>query len=165
MRFCVFPTAFGWVAVVGDAMGLKRTTLPCASGEEALKAVTRGFARLLEDETFFGDLPQRIQRYFEGEPVSFTDTLDLSGLTPFRRSIYLACIVVPRGKTISYGALAQRVGHPGAARAVGRAMATNPLPSLVPCHRVVGSNGNLTGFGGGLELKRRMLALEAARPF
>jgi len=86
--------------------------------------------------------------------------VDLDGLTPFRRRVLSALRKVGRGKTISYGALAARVGSPGAARAVGSACANNPVPLWVPCHRVLAGGGKLGGFSGGLDVKRALLALE-----
>jgi methylated-DNA-[protein]-cysteine S-methyltransferase len=88
--------------------------------------------------------------------------VDLDGLPPFQRKVLLAERRVPYGRTITYGALAAKVGRPRAARAVGQALAHNPVPLVVPCHRVIAAGGGLGGFGGGLALKRRLLALEGA---
>jgi methylated-DNA-[protein]-cysteine S-methyltransferase len=86
--------------------------------------------------------------------------LDLGSVTPFARKVLNICYAIPRGKVVSYGELARKAGRPKAARAVGRVMARNPLAVVIPCHRVVGSDGSLHGFGGGLPMKRRMLELE-----
>ncbi len=80
--------------------------------------------------------------------------------TPFQRETWRQLLAIPYGETISYGELARRMGKPGASRAVGAANGANPIPIVIPCHRVIGSNGDLTGFGGGLETKRRLLLLE-----
>jgi len=93
----------------------------------------------------------------------FTVPLDLSGLSPFHRRVLQAARRIPYGRTATYSDLARRVGRPLAARAVGQAMARNPVPLVIPCHRVVASGGGLGGYGGGLDLKRRLLALEGAR--
>ena len=87
--------------------------------------------------------------------------LDWTGVPPFHRRVYERVHAIPRGQTLTYGGVARAVGSPGAARAVGQAMARNPFPLIVPCHRVVAAN-NLGGFGGGLALKRRLLRLEGA---
>jgi methylated-DNA-[protein]-cysteine S-methyltransferase len=109
-------------------------------------------------------LASRLQRYYAGQPVTFEDLpLDLDGMTSFSRSVMLAVRAIPHGQVRSYGQVAASVGRPGAARAVGAVMARNPVCVVVPCHRVVGSDGALTGFGGGLPLKRRMLELEGSR--
>ncbi|MFN3763308.1 MAG: methylated-DNA--[protein]-cysteine S-methyltransferase, partial [Anaerolineae bacterium] len=85
--------------------------------------------------------------------------LDLRG-TPFQRRVWEELRRVPYGQTVAYGELARRVGRPGAARAVGRAVGANPVPIIVPCHRVVGADGSLVGYGGGLEIKAALLRLE-----
>lgn len=90
--------------------------------------------------------------------------VDLSNQTPFRREVYAELQRVPAGSTTTYGSLAHRIGRPGASRAVGLAMARNPIPIIIPCHRVVGSDGSLTGFAGGIELKRSLLHLESGLP-
>jgi methylated-DNA-[protein]-cysteine S-methyltransferase len=104
---------------------------------------------------------QELEEYFEGTRQIFSLPLEASG-TPFQKSIWAALGTVPYGEVISYGTLALRMGRPRAARAVGLANARNPLSIVVPCHRVVGSKGALTGYSGGLESKRFLLALEAA---
>ena len=98
--------------------------------------------------------------YFGGERRAFDLPLDLAG-TPFQRRAWLALAAVPYGTTRSYGEQARLLGAPGAARAVGAANGRNPLPIVLPCHRLVGADGSLTGYGGGLEIKRALLDLEA----
>ncbi|AKU92473.1 Methylated-DNA--protein-cysteine methyltransferase [Vulgatibacter incomptus] len=105
--------------------------------------------------------------HLDGRPQDFTRVpLDLSNVSPFAAKVYLALRQVPAGSTVSYGELAREVGSPGAARAVGRAMATNPVPILVPCQRVLAAAGKPGGFSayGGVLTKERMLALEGWRP-
>jgi methylated-DNA-[protein]-cysteine S-methyltransferase len=113
-----------------------------------------------EDKTHFTDLLGRLTRYCRGETVSFENVpLDVEG-TPFQQAVWQATRAIPRGQTRTYGQIAREVGSPGAARAVGAAEGANPVPIIVPCHRVVGANGALCGFGGGLPLKAQLLALE-----
>lgn len=157
----VFETAFGWVGLAGSASGLKRSTLPKRSKDDCLAEI-HWIGDTVSDSASFGDLPDRIRRYFAGEEVSFSDVLDLSDGTPFHRAAWLATREIPYGQTQTYGWLAENIGRPGSARAIGRAMGANPVPIIVPCHRVVGSDGGLRGFGGGLDLKERMLRLEGA---
>ncbi len=104
-------------------------------------------------------LSNQLEEYFSGLRWKFTVPLHLEG-TEFQLRTWRALAQVPYGQTITYGELARRIGPPGAARAVGGAMATNPVPILLPCHRVVGSGGTLGGFGPGIAWKRRLLALE-----
>lgn len=116
------------------------------------------------DDGRLASFKARLQAYFRGQAVDFADQpLDMGQGTEFQRRVWAAARAVSRGKTRSYGALAREVGSPGAARAVGQAMARNPWPIVVPCHRVVGHDGRITGFGGGLEMKRRLLELEERR--
>lgn len=103
---------------------------------------------------------EQLDEYFRGERRTFELALDLEG-TAFQRLVWSALAGIPFGETRSYGALAGEVGRPAAARAVGAATGRNPAPVIVPCHRVVGANGSLTGFAGGLDRKRALLAHEA----
>jgi len=118
--------------------------------------------RLAEDRApfeAFGAL-DRLHRYFAGEAVGFEDIpMDLWG-TPFQREVWTALARIPYGEVWTYGRLAEELGRPKATRAVGAANGRNPLPVLLPCHRVVGADGTLTGYRGGLSIKRKLLALE-----
>jgi len=103
----------------------------------------------------------QLGEYFAGTRRSFRLPLDPEG-TPFQLGVWRALREIPYGETLAYGALARRLGHVNGARAVGLANGSNPLPIIVPCHRVIGADGSLTGFGGGLYIKRALLALEGA---
>ena len=111
-----------------------------------------------------GSPPDQLARYFRGHLERFELELDLDGATRFDRGVWTALSRIPAGTTISYAALARRAGHAGAARAVGGAMRRNPIPIVVPCHRVVGAQGTLTGYGLGLWRKRWLLDREGAWP-
>ena len=111
------------------------------------------------------ELRRQLAEYFAGERREFALRLAPAG-TPFERSVWDELLAIPFGETRSYGEIAQAIGRPGAARAVGRANGANPIPIVVPCHRVIGADGSLTGFGGGLAAKSRLLELEGRRlPF
>jgi methylated-DNA-[protein]-cysteine S-methyltransferase len=103
---------------------------------------------------------RELDAYFAGELTEFLVALAPEG-TPFQREVWKALCGIPYGTTISYGELARRVGNPSASRAVGAANGRNPIAVIVPCHRVIGANGTLTGYGGGLDRKRALLALES----
>ena len=105
---------------------------------------------------------QELEEYFRGERKIFTVALEAEG-TDFQKKVWQALTEIPYGKTVTYGALAERIGCPGGARAVGAANHCNPLPILVPCHRVVGAGGNLTGYAGGMEMKKFLLELEQGK--
>jgi methylated-DNA-[protein]-cysteine S-methyltransferase len=100
--------------------------------------------------------------YFAGRRAAFDLPLDLQGGTQFQQSVWQALLAIPGGKTTSYGALSRRIGRPAAVRAVGAAVGRNPLSIVVPCHRVLGSDGSLTGYAGGLERKSALLSMEGA---
>jgi methylated-DNA-[protein]-cysteine S-methyltransferase len=102
--------------------------------------------------------------WFAGERTRFELPLDLQAGTPFQQDVWSALLAIPRGGTTSYAELARRVGRPGAARAVGAAVGRNPISIVVPCHRVLGSGGSLTGYAGGLERKAALLQLEGIGP-
>ncbi len=169
MRYLVFPSPWGWMGVSGASIGLTHLVLPHSSAGEAEQALfTVGARRAVpgkEDSQnpVFQDLARRLKLYFEGHEVSFPDKVDLAAATPFQREVWLALRDIPYGKTVSYGELAFKSGRPSAARAIGQALHRNPLPIILPCHRVVGSSGKLTGYAGGVDLKRRLLELEARR--
>lgn len=105
---------------------------------------------------------RQLGEYFAGKRKSFSVALDLRG-TSFQRSIWEALLTIPFGETRSYGDLARKLGNPQAARAVGAASGRNPISIIVPCHRLVGSTGKLTGFAGGLDAKSRLLAIESKK--
>ena len=106
---------------------------------------------------------EQLGEYFAGERAEFELTLAPAG-TPFQRLVWAALSAIPYGETISYGELARRIERPAASRAVGMANGRNPISIVVPCHRVIGADGTLTGYGGGMERKRFLLELEAGRP-
>ena len=101
----------------------------------------------------------QLRSYFAGEREEFDLPLAPEG-TPFQQEVWRRLCEIPYGETISYGELARRIGNPQASRAVGLANGSNPIPIVIPCHRVIGSNGKLTGYGGGLPIKEKLLALE-----
>ena len=111
----------------------------------------------------FRPVTRQLGEYFAGERRSFELPLDARG-TAFQQRVWRAFARIPYGQTVSYGELARRIGVPGAARAVGLANGANPLPIIWPCHRVIGADGSLIGFGGGLAIKRRLLSLEGWAP-
>jgi methylated-DNA-[protein]-cysteine S-methyltransferase len=107
----------------------------------------------------FAEVERQFGAYFDGELTEFELPLRLDG-TPFQRSVWEQLLQIPYGETRSYGELAERLGRRGASRAVGLANGKNPISIIVPCHRVIGSTGSLTGYGGGLDRKQRLLAFE-----
>jgi methylated-DNA-[protein]-cysteine S-methyltransferase len=162
LTFHLCETERGWVGLVLSAHGLRATTLPRPSREEALREVMEQGASGPSMEADLADLPERISALASGHYENLAVHVDWNGIAGFRRAVMEETIRIPAGETRSYGWVAAKAGHPRAARAVGRVMATNPLPLVVPCHRVVGSNGTLTGYGGGLPMKEALLRAEGA---
>ena len=155
-------TAFGWVGMATSENRLCRLILPTETEDKAEAELRKGYPegkQLPKEE--LAELKDKLKRYFAGEPVDFgTVVLDLSSGSGFQRATWAACKAIPRGEVRTYKWVAQAVGSPRAGRAVGQALAANPIPIIIPCHRVVGTNGSLIGFGGGLDMKRRLLQLE-----
>jgi methylated-DNA-[protein]-cysteine S-methyltransferase len=113
------------------------------------------------DPGAFAGAVEQLDAYFAGTLTEFDVAVEVAG-TPFQRRVWTALQTIPYGETRSYGQIADQIGSPGASRAVGLANGRNPVSIIVPCHRVIGSNGGLTGYGGGLDRKKTLLALEKA---
>ncbi|NLX14115.1 MAG: methylated-DNA--[protein]-cysteine S-methyltransferase [Phycisphaerales bacterium] len=124
--------------------------------------LSRRFADAGYDRDLYPELRNQLADYFAGRRVSFRVKTDLSGLSPFQKTVLKACVRIASGHTLTYGQLARQIGHPRAARAVGGALARNPIPLVIPCHRVIAGNGSLGGFSAehGIALKRWLLKLE-----
>jgi methylated-DNA-[protein]-cysteine S-methyltransferase len=162
LSFYLCETDLGWVGLLLSPHGLRATTLPRDSRDEALRELVELGATEPARDADLADLPERICALASGRYDNLAVHVDWNMGPSFRREVLEETLRIPSGETRTYGWLAERVGHPRAARAVGRVMATNPLPLVVPCHRVVGSNGSLTGYGGGLQMKEALLRAEGA---
>jgi methylated-DNA-[protein]-cysteine S-methyltransferase len=157
-RFTQFESPVGELLAAVDSDG-RLTRLHFLDGPHT-PAPPREWVR---DEAAFAELRRQLDAYFAGTRDSFDLDLAPSG-TRFQRQVWSALCAIPYGATSSYGEIAHAVGQPGAARAVGGANNRNPIAIVVPCHRVIGAGGALTGYGGGLPRKRWLLALEAGTP-
>jgi methylated-DNA-[protein]-cysteine S-methyltransferase len=162
IRHRIFATCWGCCAVVAGDRGILATFLPQRSRPRIEALLRRQFPHSRHDPKLLPGLVRSFRAYFQGKPARFDARLDLTGVTEFRRRALEACRKIPRGRTAAYADLARAAGSPRAGRAVGSAMANNPLPLIVPCHRVVRSDGTLGGFSSpeGIRLKRRLLELE-----
>ncbi len=145
----------GTLTLVATDQGVTRILF---ENEEADAVV----ADLVDHDPILDAAVIQLEEYFAGERREFDLPLDLDG-TDFQRETWLALAKVPYGETMSYGQQAEAIGRPGAFRAVGAANGQNPVPIVLPCHRIVGADGSLTGFAGGLDLKARLLAHEQAQ--
>ena len=141
-----FSTTVGALTLEGDDRSLTRVGFGTPRSPQ-------GDARAVADAAI------QLEQYFAGKRTEFELDVELDG-TPFERRVWDEVRAIPYGQTATYAEIARRVGRPGASRAVGRANARNPVAVIVPCHRVVGSDGSLTGYAGGIEMKRALLDLE-----
>lgn len=143
----------GKILVAGDNKGVHFINFP-KNGEPALPE-----SDWIENSKPLQEALHQVDAYFSGDLKSFSLDLCLD-VAPFHKKVLTALRRVPYGETISYGKLAEKIGNPKASRAVGQATAGNPIPIVIPCHRVIGSNGKLTGFGGGIAVKQALIDLE-----
>ena len=154
MRYCETSTPIGRLLLAGDESGLRRVSFPNRGPRGEITG------RWERSEEPFREAIAQLEAYFDRRLRRFDLALAPEG-TPFELEVWSALREIPYGETISYSELARRIGRPAASRAVGAANGKNPIPIIGPCHRVIGANGSLTGFGGGLGVKRRLLDLEA----
>ena len=177
LKYTIFKTKWGYFGLAGTEYGLLRTHLPGPKPEKIKShllnnsALVNRASSIEFAQTFFKATQEQITSYFEGACVNFSDVpIILDGFSFFVSSVLTACRNIGFGRTISYSGLAKKLGPPcflakartGAARAVGNALAKNPLPLIIPCHRVVRSDGKIGGFSapGGVKLKKRLLQFE-----
>ncbi|MEO5559131.1 MAG: methylated-DNA--[protein]-cysteine S-methyltransferase [Dokdonella sp.] len=150
MDYDYIDTPIGPLLLAADEYGLRHIDFPGADQSERIQSHWR------RDRRFLGAAIEQLDAYFAGRLHDFDVALAARG-TGFRKTVWDELVRIPYGETISYGELARRIGTPAASRAVGGANGANPLPVIVPCHRVIGSSGKLTGFGGGLPIKQWLL--------
>jgi methylated-DNA-[protein]-cysteine S-methyltransferase len=165
LNYRLINTDWGVMVIVARGGKLVGTHLPEPSRERAMRAIAKRWPEAVPDDRLLPQFVAQLADYFAGRRPTFDVECDLSGVTTFQRRVLAACRRIPAGQVATYGELARRAGRPGAARAVGRAMATNPVPLVIPCHRVVAADGSLCGFSGtgGLTMKRRLLEHEKNR--
>jgi methylated-DNA-[protein]-cysteine S-methyltransferase len=187
VAYTIFKTKWGYFGLVAADNGLLRTVLPAEARGKVKSQLLRYFPSARYDKALFRNVQEQITAYFEGDCVDFKDVLIahchsresgnpdgvridfrnvpvvLNGLSAFAKRVLTACRSIEFGQTVTYGRLAELAGKPKAARAVGGALAKNPLPLIIPCHRVLCTDGTLGGFSaaGGVRLKKKMLKLEA----
>ena len=154
MAYCEISTPIGPLRLSGDEEGLREISF--LGGKRPAPSPSPG----LRSREPFRDVIEDLDEYFAGRLTRFRARLAPRG-TPFQLRIWSLLRTIPYGETTTYGEIARKLGQPNACRAVGAANGRNPIPVIVPCHRVVGTDGSLTGFGGGFEIKRALLRLEA----
>jgi methylated-DNA-[protein]-cysteine S-methyltransferase len=153
----VFETPVGWLYARADAGALTMLSFVADDPRELPLGGAHESSRIIVDA-----VERQLREYFDGRRTAFDVPMNLKG-APFQQRVWQALLAIPFGKTATYGQVAKHVGEPDAARAVGAANASNPVVIIVPCHRVIGINGRLVGYGGGLRRKRVLLDLESGR--
>ena len=185
LKYVIFRTRLGWFGLLGGERGLLRTSLPVGSRDKAKSVLLKGIGAATCERRLFSGLQEKIKAYFEADCVDFADAcVELprtnfaskvnAGFGPhqkvgcglkiseFSEKVLITCRGVEYGRTVSYGQLARLAGRPGAGQAVGNVLSRNPVPLIIPCHRVIRSDGKIGGFSaaGGIKLKQKMLELE-----
>ena len=164
--YTIFKTRWGWFGLCGTQGSLVRTCLPEKNKEKATRALLSGLDKPQNDPRFFKSLQDDIKLYYEGSYVDFRSVpVCLDGFTTFQKSALLKLKNITYGNIITYKDLAKMASRPKASRAIGMAMAKNPLPLIIPCHRVVRTDGALGGFSasGGILTKQKMIDLEKSK--
>lgn len=167
-EYTSFDTRIGVLAIAWTVKGISAVQLPEANPADTLEVLKSRLSKSAIEAaapSFVREAIALIKLHLEGKTQEFTRLrLDFSGVGDFAKKVYIESIKIPSGSVITYGELAARVGSPQAARAVGRALGSNPIPIIVPCHRIIGKNGNMTGFSsfGGCDTKMRLLSIEHA---
>ena len=155
----------GSIGIVATSRGLAHVLLTQRTAAQTRKLLQSRFDSAEHDPDLLPDFQKELQNYFAGNRVRFRVKIDLSRLTDFQRKVLDACRRIGYGQTTTYGELARQIGRPHAGRAVGQALGRNPVPLVIPCHRVLAGNGSLGGFSAeqGVKLKQWLLNLEASR--
>ncbi len=164
IKYVIFKTKWGYFGLAGTKFALCRTHLPGPEPKKIESRLLKNCRDAQFDISFFKILQKQIAAYFEGSCVNFSPDIPvvLDGFGGFSREVLTACREIEFGQRITYSGLAKKAGRPAASRAVGNALAKNPLPLIIPCHRVLRTDGRMGGFSapGGINMKKRLLALE-----
>ena len=163
-RYAVFETEWGYVGLLGAGIGVRRLVLPQAGAHAVERTLLEFDDEAIDDGGYLPLVQEQVKRYFGGVQTDFRDVkVDTGGLSEFSKKVLLACREIPFGLTMSYSQLGECAGFSNAGRAVGSVMAKNRIPLIIPCHRVICSDGRVGEFsaGTGASLKQRLLELEA----
>ena len=164
MKYVIFRTKWGYFGLAGTDSGLCRTYLPMPERGKIESRILKNLPEAKFDKSYFKNLQEKIIAYFDGGSVNFGPdiTVSLNGFHGFSCRVLTACRDIKFGQTRTYAGLAKKAGQPNAGRAVGNALARNPLPLIIPCHRIIRSDGKLGGFSapGGVSLKNRLISHE-----
>ena len=162
-HFVVYESSIGYIIIVTKNGKVVSLDVTDKGTYEARKMVLSFHPDATESMTPFKTIRTLLDRYLQGREVDFDVEVDISGLGTFTRKVLNELRKIPYGETRSYGWLAKKVGKPGAARAVGQALKRNPIPIIIPCHRIIRDDGTIGGFSMGVNIKERLLALEGVK--
>ena len=158
----VVETKIGWIGLAWSGRGLVSLQLPRSTRAAAVRILQREYPEGVWRSSAPAEMLRELKEYADGRRRAFELPLDWSSIKPFQRAVLKAASTIPFGETRSYGWVAHKIGNPRASRAVGQALGANPIPIILPCHRVIASDGKLGGYGGGLPMKVKLLKLEGA---
>jgi len=167
LKLLTFKTSIGWLGILYSHRGINKIMLSQESKADVLRLAGKPYDLVehIDNNHHLDDLIKRLEDYLDGEVVTFSDNLDIADATKFQQKVWDVTRSIPYGETRSYAWVSEKLGYDKrAARAVGRALGRNPVPIIIPCHRVIGSNGSLVGFSVGLGLKEHLLNLECRKP-
>ena len=160
--YCAIPSPIGRVFVAASGGGLVRVSFRQSEASFVSDLRRRLRTDVVRSTERTADVVHQLRAYFAGERRRFDVRVDLTGTSPFQRRVLMATASVPAGQVVSYGEIARRIGRPRGSRAVGQALGRNPIPIVIPCHRVIAAGGRIGGYTGGLAIKRRLLRLEGS---
>ncbi|MCK5563881.1 MAG: MGMT family protein [Planctomycetes bacterium] len=162
-KYVIFEVEWGWFGLFGTENAVFRTSLPVSSSGRCQRELLKGIEKAKCDKAYFKSVQERVASYYRGIAVNFSDVpVDILGLGEFTKRILTACRRIKPGETLTYGQIAVKAGSPKGVRAAGNALARNPLPLIIPCHRIIRANGTPGNFSGagGKKMKEKMLFLE-----
>lgn len=165
MKYIVglWQTEAGWMAGASSGGRLSVLVLPVHSRAEAMERIAASLGKSANIQNhFFLELIEQTRAYFQGQKIALEFEIDTRGFSPFQKKVYKETCKIPYGEVRSYGWIARKIGKPGGTRAVGQALKQNPVPLVIPCHRVVSAGGKIGGFSGGIRMKGFLLNLERA---
>lgn len=160
LYYAIFETRVGWIGALSSNVGLLKTTFPQKSQKLALLSLNFETLTPAYSNEIFKQMIEFYLSYFNGDKITFNGTLDLSSATCFQRTVWEATLRIPYGETRSYSQIAQKISNPLSCRAVGNALGQNPMPIIIPCHRVIASSSKIGGFREDLSIKIFLLNLE-----
>jgi methylated-DNA-[protein]-cysteine S-methyltransferase len=161
--YAAMRTPIGRILAAATDSGLVRVSFRQDESSFVAELRRRLTADVVRSRAKLAPVVAQLDRYFSGRCLTFRVPVDLRHVTPFQRRVLMAACRVPTGRVVSYGEIARRIGHPRASRAVGQALGRNPVPIVIPCHRVIAGNGGLGGYTGGLRIKKKLLAIEGLK--